>query len=78
MSEPLRQKVHPDYAAWMRRALGEMTRAKASEAAQQQIMPHGMQAAEYLPGFGGRSKGRRSSECRPCIRESCCASAARL
>lgn len=46
MSEPLRQKVHPDYAAWMRRALGEMTRAKASETAQQQIMPQGMQAAE--------------------------------
>jgi catalase len=39
-------KVHPDYEAGVRRALEEMTRAKASETAQQQIMPQGMQAAE--------------------------------
>ncbi len=35
------KKVHPDYEAGVRRALDHMTRAKASETAQQQKMPQG-------------------------------------
>lgn len=38
--------VHPEYGAGVRAALAEMTRAKASETAQQQKMPGGAQAAE--------------------------------
>lgn len=40
------KKVHPDYEAGVRTALEHMTRAKASEAAQQQKMPRGAEAAE--------------------------------
>ena len=40
------EKAHPDHAAGVRAALDKMTRDTASEAAQQQITPHGMQAAE--------------------------------
>ena len=40
------KKVHPDYEAGVRRELDKMTRAKASETAQQQIMPQGVEAAE--------------------------------
>jgi catalase len=40
------KKVHPDYEAGVRRELDTMTRAKASETAQQQKMPQGVQAAE--------------------------------
>lgn len=39
-------KVHPEYGAGVRQALEHMTRAKASETAQQQKMPQGTQAAE--------------------------------
>jgi catalase len=39
-------KVHPDYEAGVRRELDKMTREKASETAQQQKMPQGVQAAE--------------------------------
>ena len=40
------KKVHPDYEAGVRRELANMTRAKASETAQQQKMPQGVEAAE--------------------------------
>ena len=40
------KKVHPDYEAGVRRELAHMTRAKASETAQQQKMPQGVEAAE--------------------------------
>ena len=40
------KKVHPEYAAGVRRELETMTRVKASEVAQQQKMPQGVQAAE--------------------------------
>ena len=40
------EKVHPEYEAGVRAALAGMTRAKASETAQQQKMPQGPQAAE--------------------------------
>jgi catalase len=40
------KKVHPDYEAGVRKALLHMTRAKASETAQQQKMPQGVEAAE--------------------------------
>jgi catalase len=40
------KKVHPDYESGVRRELEKMTRAKASETAQQQKMPQGVQAAE--------------------------------
>lgn len=40
------KKVHPEYEAGVRRALAHMTRAKASEIAQQQKMPQGVEAAE--------------------------------
>jgi catalase len=40
------KKVHPDYEAGVRRELAHMTRAKASEIAQQQKMPQGAEAAE--------------------------------
>jgi catalase len=40
------KKVHPDYEAGVRRELSHMTRAKASETAQQQKMPQGVEAAE--------------------------------
>ncbi|GGE47389.1 catalase A [Agaricicola taiwanensis] len=39
-------KVHPDYGAGVRSALETMTREKASETAQQQKMPQGVEAAE--------------------------------
>ena len=38
--------AHPDYEAGVRRELHNMTRAKASETAQQQKMPQGVEAAE--------------------------------
>ena len=40
------KKVHPDNEAGVRRELAHMTRAKASEIAQQQKMPQGVEAAE--------------------------------
>ena len=40
------KKLHPDYEAGVRRELANMTRAKASETAQQQKMPQGVEAAE--------------------------------
>jgi catalase len=40
------KKVHPEYEAGVRTALEHMTRVKASEAAQQQKMPRGAEAAE--------------------------------
>jgi catalase len=40
------KKVHPDYEAGVREARAHMSRAKASETAQQQKMPAGPQAAE--------------------------------
>ena len=40
------RRVHPDYEAGVRRELDKMTRAKASEIAQQQKMPQGVEAAE--------------------------------
>ena len=40
------KKVHPEYEAGVRAALEHMTRAKASETAQQQKMPQGAEAAE--------------------------------
>jgi catalase len=40
------KKVHRDYEAGIRRELAHMTRAKASEIAQQQKMPQGAEAAE--------------------------------
>jgi catalase len=39
-------KVHPEYEAGVRGEVDRMTREKASETAQQQKMPQGMQAAE--------------------------------
>ncbi len=40
------KKAHPDYEAGVRAAREKMTRAKASETAQQQKMPQGAEAAE--------------------------------
>src|SRR3989304_10466861 len=40
------RQVHPDYETGVRRELANMTRAKASEIAQQQITPQGVEAAE--------------------------------
>ncbi|MFA5900951.1 MAG: catalase [Hyphomicrobium sp.] len=40
------KKVHPEYEAGVRAAREKMTRAKASETAQQQKMPQGAEAAE--------------------------------
>lgn len=40
------KEVHSDYEAGVRRELANMTRSKASETAQQQKMPQGVEAAE--------------------------------
>jgi catalase len=40
------KKVHPGYEAGVSGALHKMSRGKASEIAQQQIIPRGMEAAE--------------------------------
>jgi catalase len=52
------KKVHPDYEAGVRRALEHMTRTKASETAQQQIMPQGLEACTCKEAGALASAGR--------------------